>query len=224
MYENVVLFSGGIDSTTALAMAIAGSTGLTLALSIRYGSLHEDAEMRAARRIVVHYNVAHRVITLPPGIYDQSDSALFDSARISDGDYKQEGPQPTVVPFRNGLMISIATALAASIGAKYVWIANHASDYARWAYPDCSPEFVGSMASAVHIASLGVRLRYPFLWMCKGEVVEIAYGLVAPLHFTWSCYKGGFIHCGVCSTCRERKQAFKDADAPDPTEYVNDTD
>ena len=198
--KNVVLLSGGLDSTTALAMACQEEGELPLAVSFRYGSRHQDAEINAARKVAKYYDVKHDVMTVPD-VYRNSESALFGTALMPEEEYETEGPSPTVVPFRNGLFISLATILADAHGAERVWISNHASDYNHWAYPDCSPEFVGAMANAMYVATQGaIRLHYPFLWMCKGEIIELACALNVPVELTWSCYKGGVKHCGVCPT------------------------
>lgn len=103
----------------------------------------------------------------------------------------------------------------------YIYCGVHADDGANWAYPDCTPEFIGGMANAIHIGTYNrVRLRAPLLYMSKAEVVRIGTRLGAPYEKTWSCYKGEDLHCGVCPTCRSRKEAFELIGAEDPTEYA----
>lgn len=131
-----------------------------------------------------------------------------------------DGPQATVVPFRNGAMISVATALALTVDATTVGIAVHANDHSHWAYPDCSPEFMGAMSAAVFVGTYeAVRLWTPFIWMMKYELVSLAREIGAPINQSYSCYRGGALHCGRCATCIERNAAFETAGYQDPTEY-----
>lgn len=225
--KGVVLLSGGLDSTTALALALQECETVHC-VSCHYGSKHNEAENQAARMVVDAYrregaDITHQNIVLPD-IFVGANSALMGEIDMPHMTYQEihesEGPSPTVVPFRNANLISVATAIAVSQGAQVVYIAAHGEDAHNWAYPDCTPEFLGAMANAVYIGTYNqVRLVFPFIWMMKSDIVELAYELGAPLEYTWSCYEGGDIHCGVCPTCVERKQAFADAGVDDPTEY-----
>jgi len=224
--KNVVLFSGGVDSTTALAMACKDGPEETLALSVTYGSKHESAEMRAARSIVDFFGCKHEIIKLPESIFQGNVSALMADADIEmpQAEYQEvekEGPSSTVVPFRNALFLTIATARAIIHDANYLWIATHMSDYANWAYPDCSPEFLGGMANAIYVGTMHkVRLITPFSWMAKTGIISIAKAYNVPLELTWSCYQGGLFHCGTCPTCLERIAAFNGAGFTDAVEYL----
>jgi len=226
MIEHVLLFSGGMDSTTLLALVLEqASSKEILCLTATYGSLHEGQEMAAARRVTEHYGVKWETVSLPSYIFGGGESSLLGQAEIPSAEYqdvKIEGPSNTIVPFRNGILTALAVAKAASIGAKRVWSGQHASDHAHWAYPDCSPEFLGAMTAAVYAGTASrVRLATPFVWIEKGGLVAMAAIGKAPLHLTWSCYRGGELHCGTCPTCLERLSAFASAGYIDPVEYAN---
>ena len=134
---------------------------------------------------------------------------------------KEKGISETYVPFRNGTLLSFATAIALSNDCSYVYYGAHAEDSRNWAYPDCTPEFNGALAAAIWVGSNHrVRLVTPFQWMSKGEVVKKAAELNAPIQESYSCYKGGDRHCGVCPTCVERRAAFDWAGVVDLTDYA----
>jgi 7-cyano-7-deazaguanine synthase len=126
----------------------------------------------------------------------------------------------TVVPFRNGIMLSIAAGLAESKEAAGLVIAAHAGDHAI--YPDCREEFMKSMAAAIRVGTYaGIRLLRPFISMTKADIASRGHSLGIDFSQTWSCYKGDAIHCGTCGTCVERREAFIVAGIPDPTEYAS---
>ena len=125
----------------------------------------------------------------------------------------------TVVPFRNGIFLSIAAGVAESCGAQQLVIAAHSGDHSI--YPDCREEFMAAMTEAIRLgtyADLGI-LR-PFIHMSKGGIAAMGQDLGVDFSRTYSCYKGGAVHCGVCSTCMERREAFREAGIPDPTAYA----
>src|SRR3990172_3595624 len=126
----------------------------------------------------------------------------------------------TIVPNRNSIFLSIAIGYAVSIAANYVFFGAHHSD--RGVYPDCRREFVEAFEHAERLANdnLLLVIAAPFVNMSKSEIVKLGVELGVPYKETWSCYKGGRIHCGVCSSCRERKRAFQEAGVVDPTEYA----
>ena len=221
----VVLFSGGLDSSTALAMASKRNDHV-LAVSVRYGAVHQVSEIAASVAIAAHYGVEHRIITFPPNIFTGGDSALLGEAPIPTEEYHdptKESPSATIVPFRNANLISMATAIAEAAGGGSVWVATHATDAGGWAYLDCSPEFIGAMTAAVYIGTLRkVNLIAPFNNMTKAQIVEAGMKLHVPFHLTWSCYRGWSLHCGTCPTCRERHKAFVEANYSDPTIYQTD--
>jgi 7-cyano-7-deazaguanine synthase len=222
MRHNVVLFSGGMDSTTLLA-AIIRSQGIerTTALSILYGSRHNAAEMAAAQKITEYFDLEHVVLTLPEEIFKYSGSTLMGEGEIPEGEYIKDGPQSTVVPFRNGTMISVAVAVAHRYEGGTVWIATHKDDGEGWAYPDCRPEFLIPLDEAITAATIGeVSLAFPYVDKTKAEIVQRAAEVKAPLAMSYSCYKGGDRHCGTCATCSDRQDAFHNAGYKDPTEYT----
>lgn len=247
MTKAVVLHSGGLDSTTLLEKALEDGNDVILALSIKYGSLHNDAEGNAAAEIIDFYRsldelstFTREVYELPAAIFTGQNSALMGETPMPSLTYAEihdsVGPSPTVVPFRNANLIAIATAIAEARGFDYVYIGAHGEDAHNWAYPDCTPEFLGAMANAVHVGTYHkVALRFPFIWMQKYNIVEYAAAMGVPLGLTWSCYnprwfdamigeddvvEGHFTHCGTCPTCIERAQAFAQAGYVDPTNYV----
>jgi 7-cyano-7-deazaguanine synthase len=134
------------------------------------------------------------------------------------------GVSPTYVPFRNGQMLSkLAGHIQGNIhftDDAMIYFGAHAEDAANWAYPDCTPEFVGAMANAIYIGTYQrVRLSTPWLHATKHEIITYGDKHGTPYHLTWSCYVGGERHCGVCPTCRARKDAFVKAGVADPTQY-----
>ena len=232
----VVLLSGGMDSATAMAQArVDGATDL-VALSIRYNSLHMEAETAAAVEIAKWFRAKHIIISLP-GLFDGDESALMGGQPMPHMTYQEidqaVGPSPTVVPFRNANFLSIATTVAIREKAGYVYAGMHGEDAHNFAYPDCTPEFLGAMANAIYVGSYhAVRLLFPLIWMTKADVCKRALDLLAPLHLTWSCYEpvpaGGFstsgpswLQCGVCPTCVERINAFKKNLTIDPVPYFH---
>jgi len=223
----VVLLSGGMDSAVALAQAIEDGSSQTLALSIEYGSRHQVKEIAAARMIAAHYrkrvSLRHMVVQLP-NLFDGSGSSLMGESEIPAEEYhdpEKESPSSTVVPFRNAMLISAATAIAASNGFDRVYVAVHMSDASGFAYPDCTPEFMGPMSSAVYTGThREVRLVVPFQWMAKYQIVKRGADFEVPFNLTWSCYRGGRIQCGQCPTCLERIKAFRDARFIDPVSYA----
>lgn len=219
----VVLLSGGLDSTTCLAMAVKlfGAQNVT-ALCIYYGQKHMK-EIQCARKVAEYYDVKF-ILQEIPEVYKFSDCTLLEGRdAIPHASYKtlqqqnQDKVISTYVPFRNGLMLSYASAIALSIGATRVMYGAHADDVAHSAYPDCSESFVSAMAQAMKIGSGGVlSLNAPLVYMTKAEVVQEGLKLKAPYQYTWSCYEGGIEPCGKCSTCLERMQAFRLNGAVDP--------
>ena len=124
----------------------------------------------------------------------------------------------TVVPFRNGIMLSIAVGIAESHGLKYVMMANHGGDHTI--YPDCRPEFVDAFDQAAAAGTfVNVHLRSPYTNITKGDIAKRGKALGIDYSETWSCYKGGEHHCGKCGTCVERKEAFAEAGIDDTTVY-----
>jgi 7-cyano-7-deazaguanine synthase len=146
-------------------------------------------------------------------------SSLLEGAEaIPEGHYENENMKSTVVPFRNGIMLSIAAGIAESWGLDNVFIANHGGDHAI--YPDCRPEFISAMCEATKAGSYNnVMISAPYTNITKADIARKGKELGIDYTETWSCYKGGEKHCGKCGTCVERKEALKDAGITDNTQY-----
>lgn len=222
--EAMVLFSGGVDSTTCLAQAVKkhGSENV-LALSIYYGQKH-NKEIESAEKIVRYYGVKWQTLDLSL-IFADSDCSLLkgSSDDIPKESYSEQlsktngSPVSTYVPFRNGLFIASAASIALSNGCSVIYYGPHADDAAGNAYPDCSAVFNNAMAEAVYEGSgKQVRIEAPFVNMTKKDIVKTGLELGVPYELTWSCYEGGDKPCGVCGTCRDRIEAFKANGVTDP--------
>jgi len=220
----LVLFSGGLDSTTCLALAIerCGAENV-LALSVSYGQKHTK-EIDAARAVAAHYGVRLQTLDLAQ-IFADSDCSLLkgSSAEIPKESYAERlqdtdgKPVSTYVPFRNGLFLSSAASIALSHGCEVIYYGAHADDAAGNAYPDCSSEFNESMNRAIWLGSgKQLRIEAPFVGKTKAEVVAEGLRLRAPYALTWSCYEGGETPCGLCGTCRDRAAAFAANGVDDP--------
>lgn len=214
-------FSGGMDSTTLAAHYHHDGYKLLL-LSFDYGQRHAK-ELTAARAVARHYDADHHIVDLSSLGRLLTGSALTDpDVAVPDGHYAEESMKATVVPNRNAIMANIAIGIASSAGADVVALGVHAGDHA--VYPDCRPVFVQALKRCAGTALEGFHLPHveaPFIHISKTEIADLGTRLGAPLHLSWSCYKGGAVHCGTCGTCVERKEAFRDADLADPTEYAS---
>ncbi len=216
MEKAVVTLSGGLDSTTLLFWAAKRYD--VSALTFDYGSKHNRHEQSAAKEIVRRLNIRHTIIKLPfINNFFKSD-LLRSGGEIPEGHYEDSSMRSTVVPFRNGIILSIAVGYAESIEAKTVFYAAHAGDHTI--YPDCRPEFLKAISEAGRLGTyLGVEIQDPFIRMSKKEIAILGRELDVPFEITYSCYKGGKLHCGRCGTCVERKEAFQLAGIADPTMY-----
>lgn len=221
----VVLLSGGIDSTTCLALAVdeLGSKNV-IALNMFYGQKH-DKEMESAKAVASYYGVDYREMDMSIVMESSNCPLLKHSDReIKHLSYGEQlarmggsGTVDTYVPFRNGLFLSAATAIAISEGASRVYYGAHADDAAGSAYPDCSQQFAEAMNNAMYEGSgKTVRLMSPLIGLNKTEVVRLGLGLGAPYKLTWSCYEGGEKPCGECGTCIDRARAFRENGVEDP--------
>lgn len=213
----LVLFSGGVDSTTCLAIAVEkyGKNNV-IALSISYGQKHTK-EIQAAEKIAAYYGVELKRLDLAR-IFEGSDCSLLSSSSedIPKESYaeqlkKTDGkPVSTYVPFRNGLFLSCAASVALSNGCTEIYYGIHTDDAAGNAYPDCSEEFNNAINSAIYIGSgNALKVTAPFVNMKKADIVAEGLKLKVPYKMTWSCYEGGEKPCGVCGTCRDRIAAFR---------------
>ena len=213
--DSVIIYSGGLDSTTLLYEE---QQHIALAVTFDYGSNHAAREIACARHHCTSLGIEHLVIKLGfMGRYFRS-SLLVGADAIPDGNYDNENMKSTVVPFRNGIMLSVACGLAESRGLKRVLIANHGGDHAI--YPDCRPEFIVAMDSAMRAGTYdGVTLAAPYTHLTKADIVRRGATLGIDYSHTYSCYRGNEHHCGTCGTCTERREAFREAGITDPTEY-----
>lgn len=221
----VVLLSGGMDSVAALYQAKQDHE-VVAALSFDYGSKHNHKEIPFAEYHCKELDVPHTTIALDfIGKLFKSD-LLKSGGDIPEGHYEEANMKATVVPFRNGVMLSIAAGFANSHGAEGLVIAAHGGDHA--VYPDCREEFMKAIGDAIRLGTdpmdaednPAVQLLRPFIAMRKEDIAARGHELGVNFAQTWSCYKGGDIHCGKCSTCVERREAFQLAGIPDPTDYL----
>lgn len=215
--KSCVLLSGGMDSVTVLYEALREHE-VSACLSFDYGSKHNARELPFAKLHAERNGVPHHVVSLDfmDGLF--ASDLLKSGGEIPEGHYAEESMKKTVVPFRNGIMLAIAAGFAESAGCDAVVIAAHAGDHAI--YPDCREEFMVAMAEAMRSGTYpGIRLWRPFIAMDKTGIAKRGAELGVDFGATWSCYKGGAVHCGVCGTCVERREAFLLAGLADPTTY-----
>lgn len=222
----MVLFSGGVDSTTCLALAIKKhGASEVIALSVYYGQRHQK-EIECAEKIVKYYGVKWQKLDLSSIFTDSNCSLLQGSTEeIPKESYanqlsKTDGsPVSTYVPFRNGLFLASAASIAITHGCSVIYYGPHADDAAGNAYPDCSTVFNRAMAEAIYEGSgHEVCIEAPFINCTKKDIVKTGLELGVPYEMTWSCYEGGERPCGVCGTCRDRAEAFRANGVIDPIE------
>jgi 7-cyano-7-deazaguanine synthase len=218
----VVVASGGLDSTTLAYWLARQGTRLTL-LAVDYGQRHAR-ELQAAAQTATTLGAAFHVADLRSIGQLLGGSALTtDAVDVPDGHYADETMKATVVPNRNALLLDLGVALAITTSAQGVAYGAHAGDH--FIYPDCRPAFVTAyeqMALAANDGFLpsGFTVAAPFITMTKAGIAALAARLGVPIGQTWSCYRGGNLHCGSCGTCHERREALALAGVPDPTEYA----
>lgn len=223
----LVLFSGGLDSSVCLGMAVAEyGADEVLALSVYYGQKHKK-EMEASEKVAKYYGVKR--ITLDLGeIFKDSNCTLLEGAseEIPHEEYAEQlkktngGPVNTYVPFRNGLFLSSAASIALSHGCSEIYYGAHADDAAGNAYPDTSIEFNRAISDAIYLGSgNALKIVAPFIDKSKAQVVAKGAEIGVPFELTWSCYEGHEKACGVCGTCRDRIEAFRLNGLVDPVQY-----
>lgn len=215
--DSLIVLSGGMDSVTLLYDKI---DSIALAVNFIYGSNHNERELECARFHCKKLGVELLEIHLDfMGEYFHS-SLLEGASAIPEGEYEDENMRSTVVPFRNGIMLATAAGLAESRGLRAVMLANHSGDHTI--YPDCRPAFIDAMAGAIAAGTYeNIELRAPYTNISKTQIAEIGKRLGIDYSTTYSCYKGGQNHCGVCGTCRERREALALAGIVDTTVYDN---
>ena len=216
--DSIIILSGGMDSVTLLHHY---KHRIALAVTFDYGSNHNKRETACAALHCRQLGIEHMVIPLDfMGRYFKS-SLLEGADAIPEGHYDEDNMKSTVVPFRNGIMLSIACGLAETRGLSKVMIANHAGDHSI--YPDCRPDFIEAMSAAMTSGTYAsISIEAPYTLLSKTQIALEGKRLGIDYSTTYSCYKGGPRHCGKCGTCQERMEALRDAGIDDPTEYDTD--
>ena len=218
MKDNVLILSGGMDSVT---MLYEYRDAIALAVSFNYGANHNQKEIAWAKLHCERLHIQHMVIDLAFMKQYFKSSLLEGGDKIPDGNYNEQNMLSTVVPFRNGIMLSVAAGLAESKHLKKIMMANHFGDHTI--YPDCRKSFVDAFNAAVGEGTCDhIELVAPYTGITKTDISRKGKMLGIDYAETWSCYKGGDIHCGVCGTCCERKEALKLAGIVDTTRYEQD--
>lgn len=222
MPKAVVLLSGGLDSTTTLAQAIADGNEV-VALSFRYGQRH-SRELDSASAVAKHYGIRHVIVDM--------DLTMFRSALtmkdIDVPENRDEGQMGndipiTYVPARNIIMLSVAAGLCESVDADRIYIGANSVDYSG--YPDCRPEFFKKFEEMINVGTKAgveghpIKIITPIQYASKADIVRLGKKLNAPLHLTWSCYEGGDKACGKCDSCQLRLRGFEEAGYRDEIEY-----
>ena len=220
----LVLFSGGVDSTTCLGIAVKKyGADQVLALSVFYGQKHRR-ELEAAKNIAEYYGVQLKTLDLSL-IFADSDCSLLEgsSEDIPRESYAEQlsktdgAPVSTYVPFRNGLFLSSAASIALSNSCEVIYYGAHSDDAAGNAYPDCSSDFNDAINQAIYLGSgKQLRVEAPFIGLTKAQVVRKGLELNVPYQLTWSCYEGSDRPCGKCGTCIDRAAAFAANGMEDP--------
>jgi 7-cyano-7-deazaguanine synthase len=215
MKDSILILSGGMDSVTLLYEY---QERIALAISFDYGSNHNAREIPFAQLHCQRLGIEHLVIPLKFIGQHFHSSLLEGDAAIPEGHYASDNMKSTVVPFRNGIMLSVAVGMAESRGLLNVMMANHSGDHTI--YPDCRPEFVEAFDRAAQAGTYeGVRLLSPYTHLTKADIARRGKELGIDYNETWSCYRGGENHCGRCGTCIERREALAEAGIVDPTIY-----
>lgn len=212
----LVISSGGVDSTVALFDSIRKYEKV-YAVTFAYGQKHEKMENAAITAICKRAGVP--LIHIPLGFMKKHFSSSLLRGDIPTGNYNKKNMASTVVPFRNGIMLSIAAGIAESMGCRYIVLGNHSGDH--FLYPDCTEHFIEAMKEGIFTGT-GKRVRVvsPFCLKDKRQIISYGNKIGVPFEMTYSCYNGGKFHCGECGTCRERRESFRQAKVFDPTKYL----
>ena len=205
--KTVVVFSGGLDSTTLLYHLIELGHEVK-AISFDYGQRHRK-ELDAASKIASNLRIEHRIVDVTGLVAIFGSNALTDyQVDVPHGEYSPHTMQVTVVPNRNMIMLSIATGWAIALGYDSVAFGAHSGEYTP--YPDCQPVFAAALNAATHVCDASpIEVFAPFIRWSKGDIVLRGKILGVPFDMTWSCYEGGDEPCGKCSTCLDRLKAFE---------------
>lgn len=218
----VIIASGGMDSAT-LAHYYKDKGAELIMVGFNYGQRHSK-ELEFMALMAAAIGADHRIIDLSNLAAQLHGSSLTDaSVEVPDGHYSKETMKATVVPNRNAIMLSIAAGIAVAEKAEILATGVHAGDH--FIYPDCRPHFIEAIGEAFELgndgfAAEGFHLEAPFVNISKAQIAEIGGKLGVDYAMTWSCYKGGEIHCGRCGTCVERIEAFIESGIEDPTIYA----
>lgn len=215
MKNSAIIVSGGMDSIT---LHYDHKDEIALGISFDYGSNHNAREIPFAKMHCERLGIKHITINLD-FMHQYFKSSLLDGAEaIPEGHYADDNMKSTVVPFRNGIMLAIAIGIAESNNLDQVFIANHGGDHTI--YPDCRPEFINAIDAAATAGTYNnVKVIAPYTKITKSDIARIGKRLGIDYAETWSCYKGGEVHCGKCGTCVERKEALAEAGIEDKTIY-----
>ncbi len=215
MKDSILVYSGGMDSTT---MLYDYKDEIALAVSFDYGSNHNQKELHFASLHCKRLGIKHIIIPLEFMKQYFHSSLLEGGDAIPEGHYAADNMRSTVVPFRNGIMIAIAAGLAENYGLQRIMLANHSGDHTI--YPDCRPEFAAAMDKACQAGTYQhVQLFTPYTEWTKTDIARRGKALGIDYAETWSCYKGGERPCGKCGTCVERREALREAGIEDTTQY-----
>ncbi len=216
----VILLSGGMDSL--LTAKLAARDHRIALLHVNYGQRTEAAELRAFQAVADWFGVQH-ALAVHTNFYKMiGASALTDETiPVPAGQLEREGIPVTYVPFRNGLLLSMAAAWAEALGAKKIFYGAVAVDSSG--YPDCREVFVEAMGKAIAAGTRpesGLTIEAPLISLTKEDIVQLGLDHKLPFELTWSCYQRNDVHCGVCDSCLLRKKGFERANRPDPTRYA----
>ncbi|MGA2412676.1 MAG: 7-cyano-7-deazaguanine synthase QueC [Candidatus Binataceae bacterium] len=225
--DGVAIVSGGLDSVTMAHYLVKAWERKPHLISFDYGQRHIK-ELDFAEECADELSLPWSMIDLSSLTHLISSSALTFGQDVPEGHYAEDNMALTVVPNRNMMMLSIAAAIAVSNEYTYIAAGMHAGDHAQ--YPDCRPQFIGSIQQTLKYANEGFTVRdsglvidTPWIAATKSDIARHAFEMEVPLEKTWSCYKGNEKHCGRCGTCVERLEAIASVTiAPegwDKTEY-----
>ncbi len=217
----VIILSGGLDSST-LAYYLHHQGYALVCISFYYGQ-KQKKELESASIVAKNLQAGHQIIDLTFMQKHLLSSSLVNPDLANPKqEYNKENMMITVVPNRNSMMLSLAWSIACVENANLVAFGAHSGD--NHVYADCRPDYVNAMDLALRLGTIDSRrddlhLEAPFNNFSKTDIVRLGEKLGVPFVNTWSCYDGEKIHCGLCGTCRQRKQAFIDAGVNDPTSY-----
>jgi 7-cyano-7-deazaguanine synthase len=216
--KSIVSLSGGLDSSVMLAHILDRKYEVERAISFTYGSKHNQYENAAAEQVAKYYDVPWTLIDLSTAFANFRSALLKTGKPLPQGHYEEDTMRQTVVPFRNGIFLSVLAGLADSLGCQYLFIGAHAGDH--FIYPDCRPVFMENMYNAIRLGTdSNVELRTPFIEKTKKDLVAIGSKLNVPFELTRTCYSDQPNACGLCGSCQERLEAFHLNNLEDPLPY-----